>query len=86
MKVKKWLSTIMTADGDTRMKGENKKVMSYFILCTLQLGNLSIFVCCPLYLLACFAALTYLYLYSAQTYEDPELSHGFLRAAGILRE
>ena len=28
VKVKKWLSTIMTADGDTRMKGENKKVMS----------------------------------------------------------
>ena len=45
VKVKKWLSTIMTADGDTRMKGENKKVMSYFIIVH--------FVCCPLYLLAC---------------------------------
>jgi len=32
VKVKKWLSTIVTADGDTRMKGENKKVMSYFII------------------------------------------------------
>jgi len=32
VKVKKWLSTIMTADEDTRMKGENKKVMSYFII------------------------------------------------------
>lgn len=26
VKVKKWLMTIMTGDGDTRMKGESKKV------------------------------------------------------------
>lgn len=33
VKVKKWLMTIMTSDGDTRMKGENKKVTAFYLAC-----------------------------------------------------
>jgi hypothetical protein len=56
VKVKKWLSTIMTADGDTRMKGENKKVMSYFIIVHLAI-YLSSCVAHYICLLACLLAL-----------------------------
>lgn len=33
VKVKKWLMTMMTSDGDTRMKGENKKVIAFYLAC-----------------------------------------------------
>ncbi len=54
------------------MKGENKKVMSYFIIVHLAIylsSCVAHYICLLACLLACFAVLTYLYLYSAQTYE-----------------